>query len=54
METAGILGVISAIDGMHIKIIATSQDEDGFVNWKKLHSINTRYNILHIVARINT
>ena len=52
MEIAGIPGVIGDIDGRHIKIIAPSQDEDVFVNRKKLHSINiqivfdARYNIL--------
>ena len=57
MEIAGIPGVIGAIDGTHIKIIAPSQDEDIFVNRKKPYSINTqivfdaRYNILDIVAK---
>ena len=49
--------MIGAIDGMHIKIIAPSQDEDIFVNWKKLHSFNKQivfdacYNILDIVVK---
>ena len=57
MEIAGIPGVTGAIDGTHVKIIAPSQDEDAFVSWKKLHSINaqivfdTRYNILDIVGK---
>ena len=57
MEIAGIPGVIGAIDGTHIKIIAPSQDYEVFVNRKKLHSINTqivfdaRYNILDIVVK---
>ena len=57
MEIAGIPGVIGAIDGTHIKIIAPSQDEDVFVNRKKFHSINTQtvfdahYNILDTVAK---
>ena len=50
-------GVVSAIDGTHIKIIAPSKDEDVFVNRKKVHSINTQivfdatFNILDVVAK---
>ncbi|KAK0135064.1 Beta-1,3-glucosyltransferase [Merluccius polli] len=50
-------GVVGAIDGTHIKIIAPSKDEDVFVNRKKLHSINTQivfdatFNILDVVAK---
>ncbi|KAK0139735.1 putative nuclease HARBI1 [Merluccius polli] len=35
-------GVVGAIDGTHIKIIAPSKDEDVFVNRKKVHYINTQ------------
>ncbi|KAK0152142.1 putative nuclease HARBI1 [Merluccius polli] len=49
-------GVVGAIDGTHIKIVAPSKDEDVFVNRKKVHSINTQivfdatFNILDVVA----
>ena len=42
MAIAGMPGVVGAIDGTHIKIIAPSKDEDVFVNRKKVHSINTQ------------
>ena len=42
MAVAGMPGVVGAIDGTHIKIIAPSKDEDVFVNRKKVHSINTQ------------
>ncbi|KAK0148417.1 putative nuclease HARBI1 [Merluccius polli] len=35
-------GVVGAVDGTHIQIIAPSKDEDVFVNRKKVHSINTQ------------
>ncbi|KAK0150289.1 Deoxyribose-phosphate aldolase [Merluccius polli] len=47
-------GVVCAIDGTHIQIIAPSKDEDVFVNRKKVHSINTQivfdatFNILDV------
>ncbi|KAK0133490.1 putative nuclease HARBI1 [Merluccius polli] len=50
-------GVVGAIDGTHIKIIAPSKDEDVFVNRNKVHSINTQIvfdatcNILDVVAK---
>ena len=37
MAFAGMPGVVGAIDGTHIKIIAPSRDEDVFVNRKKVH-----------------
>lgn len=37
--------MVGAVDGMHIKIIAPSIDEDVYVNRKRYHSINT-----HIVS----
>ncbi|KAK0150778.1 putative nuclease HARBI1 [Merluccius polli] len=57
MAIAGMPGVVGAIDGTHIKIIAPSKDEDVFVNRKKLHSINTQivfdatFNIIDVVAK---
>ncbi|KAK0137929.1 putative nuclease HARBI1 [Merluccius polli] len=57
MAIAGIPGVVSAIDGTHIKTIAPSKDEDVFINRKKVHSINTQiavdatFNILDVVAK---
>ncbi|KAK0146734.1 putative nuclease HARBI1 [Merluccius polli] len=48
-------GVVGAVDGTHIQIIAPSKDEDVFVNRKKVH-INTQivvdatFNILDVVA----
>ncbi|XP_053296371.1 putative nuclease HARBI1 isoform X2 [Pleuronectes platessa] len=57
MAIAGMPGVVGAIDGTHIKIIAPSKDEDVFVNRKKVHSINTQvvfdanFNILDVVAK---
>ncbi|KAK0152091.1 putative nuclease HARBI1 [Merluccius polli] len=50
-------GVVGAMDGTQIKIIAPSKDEDVFVNRKKVHSINTQivfgatFNILDVVAK---
>ena len=41
-EIAAMPGVVGAIDGTHMKIIAPSKDEDVFVNRKKVHSINTQ------------
>ncbi|KAK0144219.1 putative nuclease HARBI1 [Merluccius polli] len=57
MAIAGMPGVVGAIDGTHIKIIAPSKDEDVFVNRKKVHSINTQivfdatFNIIDVVAK---
>lgn len=57
MAIAGLPGVVGAIDGTHIRIIAPSEDENEFVNRKKVHSINTQVvfdannNILDIVAK---
>ena len=57
MAIAGMPGVVGAIDGTHIKIIAASKDEDVFVNRKKVHSINTQiafdatFNIIDVVAK---
>ncbi|KAK0152278.1 putative nuclease HARBI1 [Merluccius polli] len=47
-------GVVGAVDGTHIQIIAPSKDEDVFVNRKNVHSINTQivfdatFNILDV------
>ncbi|KAK0134271.1 putative nuclease HARBI1 [Merluccius polli] len=49
-----IAGMVGAVDGTHIQIIAPSKDEDVFVNRKKVHSINTQiafdatFNILDV------
>ncbi|XP_052000928.1 putative nuclease HARBI1 [Xyrauchen texanus] len=57
MDITGVPGVVGAIDGTHIKIIAPRQDEDVFVNRKKTHSINTQivfdanFTILDVVAK---
>ncbi|KAK0150793.1 putative nuclease HARBI1 [Merluccius polli] len=57
MAIAGMPGVVGAIDGTHIQIIAPSKDEDVFVNRKKVHSINTQivfdatFNLLDVVAK---
>ncbi|KAK0156585.1 putative nuclease HARBI1 [Merluccius polli] len=51
----GMAGVVGAVDGTHMQIIAPSKDEDVFVNRKKVHSINTQisfdatFNILDVV-----
>ncbi|KAK0143319.1 Protein FAM184A [Merluccius polli] len=53
-ENASMAGVVGAVDGTHIQIIAPSKDEDVFVNRKKVHSINTQiafdatFNILDV------
>ncbi|KAL0153832.1 hypothetical protein M9458_050862, partial [Cirrhinus mrigala] len=55
---AGLPGVVGAIDGTHVQIIAPSEDEHAFVNRKKIHTINMQvvfdasYNILDIVTNI--
>ncbi|XP_062849563.1 putative nuclease HARBI1 [Trichomycterus rosablanca] len=57
MQIAGFPGVVGAIDGTHIKIIAPSINEDVYVNRKRYHSINTQvvfdaeYNILDVVPK---
>ncbi|XP_056605038.1 putative nuclease HARBI1 [Triplophysa dalaica] len=57
MDIAGVPGVVGAIDGTHIKLIAPRQDEDVFLNRKKTHSINTQivfdanFTILDVVAK---
>ncbi|KAK0133484.1 putative nuclease HARBI1 [Merluccius polli] len=54
MAIAGMAGVVGAVDGTHIQIIAPSKDEDVFVNRKKVHFINTQiafdatFNILDV------
>ncbi|XP_029917515.1 putative nuclease HARBI1 [Myripristis murdjan] len=42
MQKAGFPGVVGAIDGTHIKIIAPSINEDVYVNRKRYHIINTQ------------
>ncbi len=57
MQIAGFPGVVGAIDGTHIKIIAPSVNENVYVNRKRYHSINTQvvfdadYNILDVVPK---
>uniref|UniRef100_A0A8C5CNM0 Putative nuclease HARBI1 n=1 Tax=Gadus morhua TaxID=8049 RepID=A0A8C5CNM0_GADMO len=41
-EIAGFPNVLGAVDGTHIAIKAPSDEEDGFVNRKNFHSINTQ------------
>lgn len=56
-QIAGFPGVIGAIDGTHIRIIAPKEFEAEYVNRKRYHSINVQvvfdatYRILDIVAR---
>lgn len=42
MQIAGFPGVVGAIDGTHIKIIAPSINENIYVNRKRYHSVNTQ------------
>ncbi len=57
MQIASFPGVVGAIDGTHIKIIAPSVNENIYVNRKRYHSINTQvvfdaeYNILDVVPK---
>ncbi|KAK3859062.1 hypothetical protein Pcinc_034785 [Petrolisthes cinctipes] len=57
METSGFPGVVGAIDGTHVRIVAPRVDEHLYVNRKRYHSINVqvvsdaKYRILDIVAR---
>ncbi|KAK0141582.1 putative nuclease HARBI1 [Merluccius polli] len=41
-DIAGFPNVLGAVDGTHIAIKAPSDEEDGFVNRKNFHSINTQ------------
>lgn len=57
MESTGFPGVVGAIDGTHVRIVAPSVNEHLYVNRKRYHSINVqvvidaKYRILDIVAR---
>lgn len=55
MQIAGFPGVVGAIDGTHIKIIAPSVNENVYVNRKRYHSIqvvfDADYNILDVVPK---
>ncbi len=57
MQIASFPGVVGAIDGTHIKIIAPTVNENIYVNRKRYHSINTQvvfdaeYNILDVVPK---
>uniref|UniRef100_A0A671USV5 Nuclease HARBI1 n=1 Tax=Sparus aurata TaxID=8175 RepID=A0A671USV5_SPAAU len=52
MQVAGFPGVVGAIDGTHVRIIAPSVDESVFVNRKRYHSINTQVEIRHTPDRV--
>ncbi|KAK0143408.1 putative nuclease HARBI1 [Merluccius polli] len=43
-------GVVGAVDGTHIQIIAPSKDEDVFVNRTKI-VVDATFNILDVVAK---
>lgn len=53
----GLTGVVGAIDGTHVRIVAPEQDEALYVNRKRYHSINVqvvcdaRYRLIDVVAR---
>ncbi|KAK0154896.1 putative nuclease HARBI1 [Merluccius polli] len=47
MAIAGMPGVVGAVDGTHIQIIAPSKDEDVFVNRKKI-AFDATFNILDV------
>ncbi|KAK0153981.1 hypothetical protein N1851_003935 [Merluccius polli] len=47
---AGMPGVVGAIDGTHIKIIAPSKDEDVFVNRKKVHTSTHRLFLMQLLT----
>ncbi|KAK0154037.1 putative nuclease HARBI1 [Merluccius polli] len=46
MAIAGMAGVVGAVDGTHIQIIAPSKDEDVFVNRKKVAYIPSTRRLL--------
>ncbi|XP_050710334.1 putative nuclease HARBI1 [Eriocheir sinensis] len=56
MAIAGMPGIVGAIDGTHIRIVAPRDYEEEYVNRKNYHSINTQlvfdagYKILDVVA----
>lgn len=56
-QVAGFPGIVGAIDGTHVQIIAPSVDENEFINRHHYHSINVQvvfdasYKILDIVAK---
>ncbi|KAK0137948.1 hypothetical protein N1851_025824 [Merluccius polli] len=43
-------GVIGAVDGTHIQIIAPSKDEDVFVNRKKVHTSTRRLLLMQLLT----
>ena len=57
MEIGGFPGVVGAIDGTHIRIVAPREYEAEYVNRKNFHSINAqfvfdaKYRILDVVAK---
>ncbi|XP_071519945.1 putative nuclease HARBI1 [Panulirus ornatus] len=56
MQIAAFSGVVGAIDGTHVRIMAPSVNEEHYVNRKNYHSINTqivfdaKYKIINIDA----
>ncbi|KAK0130954.1 hypothetical protein N1851_034369 [Merluccius polli] len=50
MAIAGMAGVVGAIDGTHIQIIAASKDEDVFVNRKKVHTSTRRLLLMQLLT----
>lgn len=57
MEKFGFPGVVGAIDGTHVRIVAPSVNEHLYINRKRYHSINVQivvdanYRIINVVAR---
>ncbi|KAK0139987.1 hypothetical protein N1851_023094 [Merluccius polli] len=47
---AGMHGVVGAVDGTHIQIIAPSKDEDVFVNRKKVHTSTRRLFLMQLLT----
>ncbi|KAK0143085.1 hypothetical protein N1851_018785 [Merluccius polli] len=43
-------GVVGAVDGTHIQIIAPSKDEDVFVNRKKVHTSTRRLFLMQLLT----
>ncbi|KAK0136608.1 putative nuclease HARBI1 [Merluccius polli] len=50
MAIAGMPGVVGAVDGTHIQIIAPPKDEDVFVNRKKVHTSTRRLFLMQLLT----